>query len=52
MSWNWTSPPGDRPNTRATARKLFVSLLVGMLSLGVAWAGTGIVPIKAVDEAS
>ena len=52
MSWNWTSPPGDRPNTRATARKLFVSLLVGMLSLGVAWAGTGLVPIKAVDEAS
>ncbi|HWL66737.1 MAG TPA: hypothetical protein VNP73_12240 [Actinomycetota bacterium] len=48
MSWNWNDAPGSSPSHRrkATLRKLFTSLLVGMLSVGVAWAGTGLVPIN------
>ena len=45
MSWNWNAPPGSKPNHRAFARKLLVSFLVGILSIGVAWAGSGLVPL-------
>lgn len=48
MSWNWNDAPGSAPGARrkSTIKKLFGSLLVGMLSIGVAWAGTGLVPVN------
>jgi hypothetical protein len=45
VAWNWDAPPGAI-SKRSTARKLIVSFLVGILSMGVAWAGTGLVPIS------
>ena len=46
---NWKDAPGQSPSTRrrATARKLLTSFLVGLLSVGVAWAGTGLMPTGA-----
>ncbi|HWL66738.1 MAG TPA: hypothetical protein VNP73_12245 [Actinomycetota bacterium] len=49
MTWNWDAPPGASRN-RQIVRKLFVSLLVGILSIGVAWAGSGLVPVNAVRQ--
>ena len=48
MAWNWRDAPGASPSLRrrATLRKLFVSLVVGLLSLGVAWAGAGLAPVS------
>ena len=52
-SWDWDAPPGSG-RTRSTARKLVVSFVVGVLSLGAAWAGTGLAPVSdkidAVDD--
>jgi hypothetical protein len=48
VPWNWDAPPGASTK-RSTARKLIVSFLIGILSMGVAWAGTGLVPISAED---
>ena len=49
MSWNWASPPGVTARRRAT-RKLIGSFLVGVLSIGVAWAGTGLVPVSDLTQ--
>lgn len=46
MSFDWNTPPGGSAPSRGAVRKLFISLLVGMLSVGVAWAGTGLVPVN------
>ncbi len=46
MAWNWDAPPGVT-TARATVRKLLISLLVGVFSVGAAWAGTGLVPVDA-----
>ena len=42
---NWDAPPGATA-TRRTARKVLVSFIVGALSLGAAWAGTGLTPVS------
>lgn len=51
MSNIWGTAPGSgqRPSRR-TLRKLVGSLLVGLMSLGVAWAGTGLVPVSGTEE--
>jgi hypothetical protein len=48
MAFNWNDAPGTSPavRRRSTVKKLLGSLLVGMLSIGVAWAGTGLVPVN------
>lgn len=50
---NWNDAPGESPARRhkATARKLLTSFLVGVLSVGVAWAGTGLVPVNGTAPA-
>ena len=45
MSWNWDAPPGGA-RTRSTARKVIVSFVVGLVSIGAAWAGTGLAPVS------
>ena len=54
MTWNWKDAPGSSPVERrkATAKKLLTSFFVGVLSVGVAWAGTGLTPVAdhATDE--
>ena len=42
---NWDAPPGATA-TRRTARKVVMSFLIGALSLGAAWAGTGLTPVS------
>lgn len=46
MSWNWKDAPGasPAPRRRALARKVAISFLTGVLCVGVAWAGTGLMP--------
>lgn len=44
MTWNWERPPGVSA-TRRAARKVLISTIVGILSLGAAWAGTGLTPV-------
>ena len=49
MRLDWNQPPGGvRPprSFRAQARKILASLLVGVVSVGVAWAGAGLVPMN------
>lgn len=48
----WTTPPGSTPRVspkRRAARTILGSLLVGALSISMAWAGAGLVPVS--DEA-
>jgi hypothetical protein len=47
---NWKDAPGVSPadRRRSTARRLLTSFLVGLLSVGVAWAGTGLMPVNDV----
>lgn len=46
MSDVWASAPGGGPQPRRRAlRKIVGSLLVGAMSVGVAWAGTGLIPV-------
>lgn len=44
----WKSAPGARPGSpaRSIARKLAGSFLVGAMSIGLAWAGQGLVPVS------
>ena len=44
----WKNAPGGAraPFARSAARKLVGSLLVGAMSLGVAWAGAGLIPVS------
>lgn len=52
MELDWNRPPGaPRPSVAArSTRKILVSLLVGVLSIGVAWAGAGLVPVSGTSE--
>ncbi|HYI44331.1 MAG TPA: hypothetical protein VE174_02565 [Actinomycetota bacterium] len=54
MAFNWNDAPGSSPavRRRATLRKLLGSLIVGLLSVSVAWAGTGLVPVNDVTGAA
>lgn len=56
MKLDWNQPPGPRgPRSwRGPLRKIATSFLVGVISVGVAWAGAGLVPINdvGVGEAS
>jgi hypothetical protein len=54
MPFNWKDAPGSAPadRRRATIKKLLGSFLVGALSLGVAWAGTGLVPVNDFADSS
>ncbi len=48
MTWNWNAAPGTprAERRKAAARKILTSLLVGVLSVGVAWAGAGLIPVS------
>ena len=54
MAFNWNHAPGSSPadRRRKTARKILGSLIVGMLSISVVWAGTGLVPVADLQQAS
>ena len=50
MRWNqyWNTPPQGAPRTspqRRVARTILGSLLVGALSISMAWAGAGLIPV-------
>jgi hypothetical protein len=45
----WTTPPGENRSPRRVAKTMIGSFLVGVLSIGMAWAGSGLVPIGAKD---
>ena len=49
---NWNAPPGAPTvaGGRRAARAVLISMLVGMLSLGAAWAGSGLVPVGDLTE--
>ncbi len=42
---DWRTPPGGSHSPRRVARTLLISFIVGMLSIGMAWAGVGLVPV-------
>ncbi|MGH2806605.1 MAG: hypothetical protein ACRDKT_04955 [Actinomycetota bacterium] len=44
---HWTTPPGESRSPRRVAKTFIGSFLVGVLSIGIAWAGSGLVPIGA-----
>jgi len=48
LKLDWNQPPGPRQarSWRSPLRKVFTSLLVGVVSVGVAWAGAGLVPVN------
>ena len=48
----WKQAPGAARSSfaRSAARKLAGSLLVGALSLGVAWAGAGLIPVSTQQD--
>lgn len=51
MSDIWGSAPGNSPRpSRTVALKIVGSLLVGAMSVGMAWAGTGLVPVGGSEE--
>ena len=44
----WSKPPGTGPGStaaRSVARKLIGSFVVGVMSIGVAWAGSALAPV-------
>ena len=49
---HWNAPPGAPAvaGGRRAARAVLISMLVGMLSLGAAWAGSGLVPVGDLVE--
>jgi hypothetical protein len=47
MSDMWKSAPGASRSARSIVRKLAGSFLVGAMSIGLAWAGQGLVPVSA-----
>jgi hypothetical protein len=46
LSSFWNNPSGGSSKGASSLRKILFSLLVGLLSVGVAWAGAGLVPIN------
>ena len=52
MRFDWSQPPGSASSgtsLRSAGRKILTSLLVGVISVGVAWAGAGLVPVNDVE---
>ncbi|HEV2755094.1 MAG TPA: hypothetical protein VG318_04880 [Actinomycetota bacterium] len=49
----WKQAPGAPRSSfvRSAARKLLGSLLVGALSVGMAWAGSGLIPVSSQQDA-
>ena len=52
MRDHWDAPPGAPvvAGGRRAVRAVFISLLVGMLSLGAAWAGSGLMPTGGLTQ--
>ncbi|MDP9066998.1 MAG: hypothetical protein M3N53_01450 [Actinomycetota bacterium] len=49
MTFDWKNPPGAPAARRALkgpVKKILTSFLVGVISVGVAWAGAGLVPVN------
>ena len=48
MRFDWNQPPGAPApkSVRRSLKTIMSSLLVGVISIGVAWAGVGLVPIN------
>ena len=44
---DWNTPPGGTRAPRKIAKTMLTSFIVGVLSIGMAWAGAGLVPISA-----
>ena len=42
----WVTPPGGSRSPRRIAKTLITSFIVGALSIGMAWAGAGLVPVN------
>jgi len=42
----WATPPGASRSPRRIAKTLMTSFIVGVLSIGMAWAGAGLVPVS------
>lgn len=42
----WTTPPGGTRAPRRVAKTLLTSFIVGVLSVGMAWAGVGLTPVS------
>jgi hypothetical protein len=47
---DWTTPPGGSRSPRRIAKTLLTSFIVGMLSIGMAWAGAGLIPVNGVTN--
>ncbi|HEX2195641.1 MAG TPA: hypothetical protein VHJ76_01845, partial [Actinomycetota bacterium] len=45
MSDPWKAAPGATRSVRPVVKKLLGSFLVGAMSIGLAWAGQGLVPV-------
>ena len=48
---DWMTPPGGSRAPRRVAKTMLSSFIVGILSIGMAWAGAGLVPVSADKEA-
>lgn len=46
----WLTPPGGKRSPRRVAKTLLSSFIVGALSIGMAWAGAGLVPVVAEKD--
>jgi hypothetical protein len=51
MGWSWDAPPGIAAGRKGPLRKVLLSFLVGALSLGAAWAGVGLTPVRDLVDA-
>lgn len=49
---DWMTPPGGTRSPRRVAKTLLTSFIVGVLSIGMAWAGIGLVPMNAKTDAA
>ena len=47
----WITPPGGSRSPRRIAKTLLTSFVVGLLSVGMAWAGAGLVPVSTEKDA-
>ena len=48
---DWLTPPGGTRSPKRTVKTLLTSFIVGVLSIGMAWAGAGLVPVVANKDA-
>ena len=47
---DWSTPPGGTRAPRRIAKTLLTSFIVGVLSIGMAWAGAGLVPVSTEEK--